>query len=144
MEINLSKYHKEAENQHVCWLSAPCVLLVATLMLAMSACHGVLEELYDEPTDNVSIKQGQLYVNASSWLDWYYIDFNAANRNAADDGSASAVVRYGIPTETSADDDSATPSSGIYTYWYDIFGIGLSNHDFRGFMPTAPQPAPDA
>lgn len=133
MGINLSKYRKGAENQHVCWLSAPHVLLVAMLMLAASSCHGLLEELYDEPTDNVSIKQGQLYVNASSWLDWYYIDFNAT----------SAVVRYGIPTEASEDDDSTTPSSGIYTYWYDIFGIGLSNHDFRGFMPTAPQPAPD-
>ena len=36
-----------------------------------------------------------------------------------------------------------SPQPGIYTYWYDVFGAGLSNHEFRGFTSTAAQSEPD-
>jgi len=115
-------------------------------VLLLVSCHGVLDELYDTPTESIDIREGQLYVDASSWLDWYYIDFNTANHNAAEGGTSSAFVKEAIPTEKLPNPQPSTlqPQTGIYTYWYDVFGAGLSNHDFRGFTPTDPQPAPDS
>lgn len=105
----------------------------------------MFEELYDTPTESIDIREGQLYVDASSWLHWYYLDFNTANRNFAEGGTSSAFVRYEIPTEAlnhSANPTSTTNCTGIYTYWYDVFGTGLSNHEFRSFTPTTSQPEP--
>ena len=109
------------------------------------SCHDMLEELYDTPTESIDIREGQLYVDASSWLHWYYLDFNTANRNFSEGKTSSAFVRYEIPTKElnhSANSTSTTNRAGIYTYWYDVFGTGLSNHEFRSFTPTAPQSAP--
>lgn len=106
----------------------------------------MFDELYDTPTESIDIKEGQLYVDASSWLDWYYIDFEKANHNAMEGGTSSAFVKEAIPTEepsTLNSEPSTLNQSGIYTYWYDVFGAGLSNHEFRAFTPTAPQPEPD-
>ena len=111
-----------------------------------TSCHGMFDELYDTPTESIDIKEGQLYVDASSWLDWYYIDFEKANHNAMEGGTSSAFVKEAIPTEepsTLNSEPSTLNQSGIYTYWYDVFGAGLSNHEFRAFTPTAPQPEPD-
>ena len=126
------------------------ILYIVPSVLLFASCHGVLDELYDTPTESIDIREGQLYVDASSWLDWYYIDFNIANHNAAEGGTSSAFVKYAIPTEELSTPDSqpstlnpqlSTP--GIYTYWYDVFGAGLSNYDFRGFKPTTVQPEPE-
>lgn len=103
-------------------------------MLSLSACQDVLGDLYDKPIeDDVAVKEGQLYVNASSWTDWYYIDLKATT-----DG----FVRKAIPTEKLESTESSEHAPGIYTYWYDVFGAGLSNHEFRSFTPTAAQPEP--
>lgn len=112
----------------------------------LTSCHGTFDELYDNPAESIDIREGQLYVDASSWLNWYYLDFNAANRHFAEGGTSSAFVKYAIPTEELSNPQPSTPNpqTGIYTYWYDVFGDGLSNHDFRSFTPTAPQPAPDS
>ena len=64
-------------------------------MLSLSACHGVLDDLYDEPTEDVDIKEGQLYIDASSWTEWHYIDLKAVK-----DG----VVKMGIPMEFPGED----------------------------------------
>lgn len=107
------------------------------LLLTLSACHGVLDDLYDKPIeDDVAVKEGQLYINASSWTDWHYIDLKA---------TATGFVRKAIPTErleNPESPESPTHAPGIYTYWYDVFGAGLSNHEFRSFTPTAPQSDP--
>ncbi len=135
----------------------PLLMSVALL----TACHGAFDELYDTPTESIDIREGQLYVDASSWLHWYYLDFNTANRNFAEGGTSSAFVQIAIPTEKIEELDGLdrldgleglegleNPESpalpGLYTYWYDVFGAGLSNHDFRGFTPTATQPEPDS
>ena len=124
----------------------PTTLLSVALL---SSCHGMFDELYDTPTESIDIRDGQLYVDASSWLDWYYIDFNTANRNAAEGGTSSAFVKQAIPTEMLDVQGSGpameTPEeTGIYTYWYDVFGAGLSHHEFRSFTPTAEQPEPSS
>lgn len=111
--------------------------LLAGIVL-LTSCHGALDELYDTPTESIDIREGQLYVDASCWLCWYYLDFNTANHRFAEGGTGSAFVKMDIPTERA----EGQSSSGIYTYWYDVFGAGLSNHDFRGFTPTAAQPEP--
>lgn len=120
----------------------PLTLVILTLLLSsLSACHGILDELYDEPSDSVTLKEGQLYVDASSWTDWYYIDLKEKR-----------VVKMEIPMEKMEfPDNPDTPKSpessegvpGLYTYWYDVFGLGLSKHEFRSFMPTEAQPEPE-
>ena len=107
------------------------------LLSSLSACHGILDELYDKPSDDVILKEGQLYVDASSWTDWYYIDLAEAKKG---------FVRIAIPTEGGK--PSVNPPSlgtvGLYTYWYDVFGEGLSKHAFRAFTPTEAQPEPES
>ena len=115
-------------------------LVTFTLLLSsLSACHGILDELYDEPSDEVTLKEGQLYVDASSWTDWYYIDLTDAKKE---------FVRKEIPTEVTDSLHRVSPpplgAGGLYTYWYDVFGEGISKHEFRGFTPTDKQPEPES
>ena len=109
----------------------------ALLLSSLSACHGILDELYDKPSDDVILKEGQLYVDASSWTDWYYIDLADTEKG---------FVKEEIPQE--GDQQSMSPPSskteGLYTYWYDVFGEGLSKHEFRSFTPTEKQPEPES
>ena len=115
-------------------------LVTFTLLLSsLSACHGILDELYDEPSDEVTLKEGQLYVDASSWTDWYYIDLTDAKKE---------FVRKEIPTEATDSLHRVSPpplgAGGLYTYWYDVFGEGISKHEFRGFTPTDKQSEPES
>ena len=122
------------------------LILILTALFSLSACHGVLDELYDKPKEGIDVKEGQLYIDASSWTDWFFIDFNAANRNFAEGGTGSAFVKMGIPlgdAEAKSTKEHPVQQTGIYTYWYDVFGAGLSNHEFQSFTPTAEQPEPE-
>ena len=110
-----------------------------TLFLSsLSACHGILDDIYDDPSNDVTLKEGQLYVDASSWTEWYYIDLLDTNKE---------WVSMSIPTEElptlRPQPSTLSPQPGIYTYWYDVFGAGLSNHEFQIFTPTAEQPEPE-
>ncbi len=114
-------------------------LSTLTLLLSsLSACHGILDDIYDDPSNDVTLKEGQLYVDASSWTEWYYIDLLDTNKE---------WVSMSIPTEElptlSPQPSALNPQPGIYTYWYDVFGAGLSNHEFQSFTPTAEQPEPE-
>ena len=114
-------------------------LSTLTLLLSsLSACHGILDDIYDDPSNDVTLKEGQLYVDASSWTEWYYIDLLDTNKE---------WVSMSIPTEKlptlSPQPSTLNPQPGIYTYWYDVFGAGLSNHEFQSFTPTAEQPEPE-
>ena len=122
-------------------------------MLSLSACQGLFDDIYDKPTENVDIKEGQLYIDASSWIDWFYIDFNTVNKNFVEGGTSSMFVRMGIPLNNtniaptnglSSVSHPSLGSEGIYTYWYDVFGEGLSKHEFRNFTPTDAQPEPES
>ena len=114
-------------------------LSTLTLLLSsLSACHGILDDIYDDPSSDVTLKEGQLYVDASSWTKWYYIDLLDTNKE---------WVSMSIPSEKlptlSPQPSALNPQPGIYTYWYDVFGAGLSNHEFQSFTPTAEQPEPE-
>lgn len=120
---------------------AGCVVVVA-----MTACNGIFSDVYDDPQETVVTREGQLVVDATSWHDWYYIDFDSLAQLAADSDSIGLMkmqtefVAYPIPTTlTGAQTDTVT---GVYTYWFDVFGQGLSNNEKRSFTPTDPQPEP--
>ena len=111
----------------------------------LTSCEGIFQRIYDneetKQQPSVAAKnatEGKLYVDASSWTKWYYIDLQAITNEEtkADSTFLLEWTAYDIPTETAASPDGVT---GIYSYWYDVFGEGLSNHEFRSFTPTALQ-----
>lgn len=122
---------------------AACVVTLGTQTL-VSACEGVSDGIYDPPTEDKGkhTVEGQLYIDASSWTKWHYIDLKAVADSIMKDSTfdASSVFQtYGISTDTL---DTADGKSGIYTYWYDVFGQGLSNNRYESFFSTAPQEEP--
>lgn len=112
----------------------------------LGSCDGMFGGLYDNPQTNLQAREGQLIINATSWTDWYYIDFDSlAALAAAGDSAGLAAAQttftpYPIPTTLTGErKDSVT---GIYTYWYDVFGKGLSVNEKRSFSPTDIQSEP--
>lgn len=122
---------------------------IAILSMAC-ACDGVLDSIYDDPTDEPMAKvQGQLVVNARSWGDWYYVSFDSLQQYVASGDTVGLLYAqthftpYPIPMEsTGSSTDTASQSAGIYTYWFDVFGKGMSNNELREFRPTKEQPEP--
>lgn len=119
--------------------------MAVAVALTATACNGILSDIYDEPRDS-ALGSGQLVVDATSWHDWYYIDFDSLAAIAATGDSAAlahaetSFTPYPIPTAlTTAPTDTTT---GMYTYWFDVFGRGLDNYDKRAFTPTDAQPEP--
>lgn len=118
-------------------------LVLQALTLCLTACNGLFDEVYDVPSDVAVPQQGVLSVDASSWTDWHYIDLHAVVDSLAADSlynASSAWHTVAIPTEA---DVHSTSREGIYTYWYDVFGAGLTHNEFREFRPTAPQAEPE-
>lgn len=121
---------------------AGCAVIVAA-----TACNGVFDGIYDEPDETIVTRQGQLVINATSWHDWYYIDFDSLAQLANDGDSAGLVkmqtefTAYPIPTTLTG--EQADSTTGMYTYWFDVWGQGLDNNEKREFTPTDPQPEPD-
>ena len=121
--------------------------------MMLSACTGLFSGIYDEPdsgsssntelhTDNHhTIISGTIYIDASSWTDWYYVDLRAlADSAAAGATTAPSLRTYPIPTSPIEQGDG---HSGIYTYWYDVFGKGITVNEFRTYQATAPQQEPE-
>lgn len=123
----------------ICFVTALAGLLTAS-------CNGIMSGIYDEPEpDDRQPVAGQLYVEASSWTDWYYIDLKAVTEAVESDPDYNtnlAWQKYPIPVDR-WEDAPADTKTGIYTYWYDVFGEGLGKYEFRSFYPTHPQPQPD-
>ncbi len=125
------------------------VMLGMAVILSFSACTGLFDDIYDEPTakkeSTIEEKQntvsGTLYIDATDWKKWYYIDLPAiANPKTREQALAMTNAPYPIPMEKVEDTGNKT---GIYTYWYDIFGKGVTVSEYRDFYPTAEQSAPD-
>lgn len=120
---------------------AGCIVLVA-----ITACNGVFDDIYDKPGDSVVAREGQLYINATSWGDWYYIDFDSLADLAAKGDSVglekmqTEFTPYPIPMTLNGERTDST--TGMYTYWFDVFGKGISNNEKRNFVATDPQPEP--
>lgn len=133
------------------------ILLGATAIL-FEACTGLFGGLYDEPEETpkpviiteedtksdtlLHTVSGLLYIDASSWKDWYYIDLQAiANPQTREQAVTQIGQPYPIPT---TGDDKADRDYGIYTYWFDVWGKGINVYEFRQFKATSAQPSPDS
>lgn len=121
------------------------MLLACCGALAFTACQGVLSDIYDTPdTAPVTVARGQLYIDASSWDNWYYISLDSlqmlaeSNDSTRLDSAQAHFTAWPIPTT----ETDGTDSCGIYTYWFDIFGKGLSVNHYVSSKHTAPQPEP--
>ena len=124
-------------------------IALLTTALLHTACTGLFDGIYDEAPApdphqtqvDSTVVSGQLYIDATSWTDWYFVDLDTVLRAArrGDSSLSPVVTAMAIPTEAVADDGSGT---GIYTYWYDVWGKGISVNEQRSFYPTAQQPEP--
>ncbi|MGM9870988.1 MAG: HmuY family protein [Muribaculaceae bacterium] len=124
------------------YLKKICLPALATLC---TACNGIFGGVYDEPQlQPDTTVSGELYIDASDWQQWHYIDLRAvAAASAANPGynPSSAWVTMPVPTEELS--GSQTGDCGIYTYWYDVLGQGISVREFRSKYPTLCQNEPD-
>ena len=104
------------------------------MLIALSACNGVMDGIYDAPQKPA---QGDLYVDATSWTEWHYIKFNNSQLSTLNPQLSTLT----IPTTPIAEFDA--DGTGIYNYWYDVFGEGMAKHELRSKYPTIRQPEPD-
>lgn len=130
-------------------LTKICIVTAAAAILyGLSSCNGILSNAYDEPEEKESVetRAGQLYVDASEWGMWHYIDlkevYEATENDAAVNPSA-LWKHYEIPITPVEQTEYGKDKPGIYTYWYDVFGEGISKNEFRDFYLTIAQPEPE-
>ena len=124
----------------------------------LTACNGIFDDIYDQPEPIVPAK-GQLVIDATSWENWYYVDFEQLHQLSVD-GDEAALLKaqtefqaYPIPMEATGDIVEASSSEGSsatmgqkpgqYMYWFDVFGEGYKSNKFVSFTPTAEQTAPE-
>lgn len=123
--------------------------LAPSITLILWGCEGIFSGIYDEPASETrSTDAGHLYIDASDWEEWHYIDLKAveANIEANSDFNTSSLwqtFRIPLPEEQALISEPRENEPGIYNYWYDVFDRGLSNHEFRGFTGTEAQPEPE-
>ncbi|MBO5614302.1 MAG: HmuY family protein [Prevotella sp.] len=106
------------------------------MLMALSACNGVMDGIYDEAPKPA---EGEIYVDATSWTEWHYIKFTVTSPN--DQTTTPQISTFNIPTTPTAEFDA--DGRGIYTYWYDVFGEGISKRELRDKYPTEAQPEPE-
>lgn len=122
------------KNNIITNLVAGCGLLVM-----LTSCNGIFDDIYDNP---LSPAEGDLYVDASSWTKWHYIDLHAI-QDAVNRGEKADLSFTTIDVSLTDIGEFDADSTGIYTYWYDVFGKGLSNHELRSSYATARQLEPE-
>ena len=85
-------------------------LALSGAAIVLPACEGIFSGVYDEPVDDKSqISSGQLYIDASDWLEWHYMDLHAISADGvAVDNPSDLWETYRIPTAT-----APTANSGI-------------------------------
>ena len=118
------------------------------MIALLSGCQGIFSGVFDEPQpESATTGAGRLYIDASDWGEWHYIDFESLDAMSKND-SDSIPRRYGSHIQYRHREKVVIfrvrepEQSGIYTYWYDVFGEGVKNHEYRGFMPTGKQIEP--
>lgn len=118
-----------------------CAALIAAML---QGCTGILGGIYDDPPadDDAMTANGQLYINASDWGKWYFLDLPAvaAKASGGDEVYSDVWVEREIP-ETQI--TGGNGKDGIYVYWFDVLGAGLEINEFREFIPTAAQQMPE-
>lgn len=114
--------------------------------LVLSACNGIFDDIYDHPDPIVPAK-GQLVINATSWADWYYVDLPRLHQLTLD-GDEDALQKAQSEFESYPIPMTLTPGqqhdgkTGQYLYWFDVWGVGITNNEFRTFTPTDAQGEP--
>lgn len=101
-------------------------------MLSLSACNGILEDIYDAPepedskiygfiaVDNAT-HTGRIYIDATDYTDWHYIDLHGKQVTTTAVGEAAperwdfAVHRYDAKTNGGAVMESAAADFGMLT-----------------------------
>lgn len=126
--------------------------IVGCCILFTAACNGMFDGVYDNPDDTQQNLESQIYINVSSWTNWYYISFDSLEQYR-ESGNAEALsyhqthfTAYPIPMSSNGDASTTHPSdgaTGMYIYWYDVFGQGLKVNEFRSYFPTEKQPEPE-
>lgn len=130
------------------WGRRAAVLVCGALAVALTSCEGVFSGIYDNDSDSGEqrLKADEIYIDAADWDYWYYVDLDSilALRNAGDSAALYRALRTHDARPIPRDSVEAVPadSAGIYTYWFDIFGKGLSVYERRSYRPTAPQAEP--
>lgn len=135
-------------------VAKPFRLCLAVLFpLIAVSCNGLFSSVYDDADDNkTETTESQIIMDASSWQNWYYISFDSLEVLREQDDmeklkyAQTHFTPYPIPMTPTGDKTASHPAqgtTGLYTYWYDIFGQGLSKNEFRAFAPTATQAEPD-
>ena len=121
------------------------LLAPALVTIALQSCDGILDGIYDKPSEDAAATvSGRLYVDASDWTQWHYIDLHALADSVGRDSAfntSSLWVTKDIPV-AEAPSAPAGNRGGIYTYWYDVYGVGISRYEFRNFYPTEAQESP--
>ena len=116
----------------------------AIAIVSLNGCTGIFESIYDKPDNSPdSPSAGQLYVDASDWGKWHYIDIQAvadSSLNNPQYDPNDAWISFDIPKGKTTESDNRY---GIYTYWYDVFSEGIKVNEFRSFQPTSRQQEPE-
>lgn len=98
-------------------------------MLSLSACNGILEGIYDEPLSEEqneygfivvddATHTGQIYINATDYTEWHYIDLHDKQATTTAVGAEApeqwdfAIHRYDAKTNGGAVMESATTDFG--------------------------------
>lgn len=120
------------------------------------SCEGLLGGLYDEipESENSEIDvagdtiHGSLYVEASRWDEWFYVDLHAireaitkAGKGEEIDSSCFVFESYKVPMSLTGEWDG---KSRICTYRFRVLtGGGLEDNEFVSEVPCDPQPEPE-
>ena len=114
----------------------------------LSSCDGILAGVYDEAPDETEetvTLNGELAIDASSWTDWHFIDLDAVHEHSLQDPLYNPSSAWQtLPISTESVESVEGYRDGIYTYWYDVFGQGISKREYRDYLQTAPQATPDS
>lgn len=126
----------------------PSLILVGCAILTIAtSCDGMFDGIYDEPSSNVAA-ENQLVIDAQSWTDWYYLSFDSLQMYAeGDDKEAfenykTHFTPYPIPLDSTGTVSTPNHDTGVYTYWFDVFGEGMGHNELRAFRTTKRQPEP--
>ena len=94
------------------------ILAGMAMAVVLTGCEGVFGGIYDEPDNSGEVTvNGTLYVDASDWAQWHYLDLHQLADSVAADSTyntSQAWRTFDIPTEPIA---APVPGdrNGIYT-----------------------------
>ena len=124
------------------------LLAVATVSIhLLTACNGIFDDIYDQPKPVVPAK-GQLVIDATSWTDWYYVSQPRLQR-LAEAGDEDALLKAQSEFEKRpipfalSEGSEWDGRSGQYLYWFDVWGEGIQNNEFRQLTKTEDHKEPE-